>query len=72
MKSAVGPPAWTILAPGQASCTAVIAARISVLLTTAAPAGVTGAVAPRMGIGYSIIGMPASASAKASSMPKRS
>ena len=51
MNSAVGPPAWTIFAPGQASCTAVIAARISVLLTTAVPAGVTGAVAPRIGIG---------------------
>ncbi len=51
MKSAVGPPACTIFAPGQVSCTAVMAARISVLLTTAVPAGVTGAVAPRIGIG---------------------
>jgi len=51
MNSAVGPPAWTIFAPGQASCTAVIAARISVLLTTAVPAGVTGAVAPRIAMG---------------------
>ena len=51
MKRAVGPPACTILAPGRASCTAVMAARISVLLTTAVPAGVTGAVAPRIGMG---------------------
>ena len=51
---------------------AVTAARISVLFTTAVPAGVTGAVAPRMGIGYSITGMPAVASVNASSMPKRS
>ena len=39
-------PACTSVAPGQASWMAVTAARISVLLTTAVPAGVTGAVAP--------------------------
>ena len=51
---------------------AVTAARISAAPTTAVPAGVTGLVAPRIGIGYSIIGMPASPSSSASSMPNRS
>ncbi len=58
--------------PGTASWMAVTAARISAAPTTAVPAGVTGLVAPRIGIGYSIIGMPASPSSSASSMPNRS
>ncbi len=72
MNSAVGPPACTTRAPGQPSWMAVTAARISAAPTTAVPAGVTGLVAPRIGIGYSIIGMPASPSSNASSMPNRS
>ena len=48
---AVGPPPWITGAPGWASCTSTVPLTISALFTTAEPAMVMGAVAPRMGMG---------------------